>query len=73
MPANEVELDCEWTVNEVITRHPETAAVFNRFGLDTCCGSMVSVKESARREGVSSEALCSELHAAVRPAGEHDG
>jgi iron-sulfur cluster repair protein YtfE (RIC family) len=39
--------------------------VFNRFGLDTCCGAMLSVEEAARQEGVDREALCAELHAAA--------
>ena len=58
-------LDCTWSVNDVITRYPSTMPVFNRFGLDTCCGAMLSVEEAARQEGVDREALCAELHAAA--------
>lgn len=68
MPATELKLDCTSTVNDIIVRHPSTVAVFNRFGLDTCCGSGVTVEEAAHREGVDAEALCAALHEAVRPS-----
>ena len=66
MTTKELDLDCQWTVGQVIERYPTTAAVFNRFGIDMCCGSSVSVKEAALRDGVESETLCAELHEAAR-------
>lgn len=59
-------LDCTWRVEDVITRHPATIGVFNRFGIDTCCGAVLSVQEAAKRDCVDAEALCEELHAAAR-------
>jgi iron-sulfur cluster repair protein YtfE (RIC family) len=61
----EIELDCQWTVGQVLERYPTTATVFNRYGIDLCCGSAVSVREAAHRDGVEAEALCAELHAAA--------
>jgi len=61
MPATERELDCSSTVHELIQRHPATRMVFQRYGVDTCCGSAVSVQEAARRDGLDPNQLCAEL------------
>jgi iron-sulfur cluster repair protein YtfE (RIC family) len=60
-------LDCAQSVNEIVTRHPATIAVFNRFGLDACCGASLSVQDAARAGGVNREVLCDALHLAVQP------
>jgi iron-sulfur cluster repair protein YtfE (RIC family) len=65
MPTTERELDCTSTVHELIEHHPATRAVFQRFGVDTCCGSAVSVQEAAQRDGLDPNRLCGELRAAV--------
>ncbi len=65
MTTMEIELDCQWTVGQVLERYPATATVFNRYGMDLCCGSSVSVREAAHRDGVEAETLCAELHAAA--------
>jgi regulator of cell morphogenesis and NO signaling len=61
MPGKESELDCQWTVGQVIERYPATATVFNRYGIDLCCGSSVSVREAAHRDGIDPDTLCAEL------------
>jgi hypothetical protein len=43
----EVIVDPAWTVNETMARYPVTMAVFNRFGIDTCCGSGSLIREAA--------------------------
>jgi iron-sulfur cluster repair protein YtfE (RIC family) len=65
MPTTQRELDCASTVHELIERHPPTRSVFQRFGVDTCCGSAVSVQEAARRDGLDPDQLCRELREAV--------
>ncbi|HKU61702.1 MAG TPA: DUF542 domain-containing protein [Gemmatimonadales bacterium] len=65
MSTNPAALDCTATVHELIQRHPATRAVFQRYGVDTCCGSVVSVDEAARRDGLNAAKLCAELQAAV--------
>lgn len=62
---NTVELDPALTINEIIARHPETIPVFNRFGMDTCCGGGVTVDESARRDGLDAGAVVAELRRAL--------
>ncbi len=59
------ELDCTGTVHDLIHRYPATGAVFQRYGVDTCCGGVVSVEEAARRDGLDAARLCAELRAAV--------
>lgn len=68
MPTTQPELDCTVTVHDLIQRHPATRAVFQRFGVDTCCGSVVSVEEAARRDGLDATVLCAALRAAVAEA-----
>lgn len=58
-------LDSTLTINEIVALHPQTIAVFNRFGLDTCCGGGVRVAEAARRHGLDLDALESALHEAL--------
>lgn len=52
------------TVNDIIARYPATIAVFNAFGVDTCCGGAVSVEEAARRDGVDRSLLIEALREA---------
>ena len=53
------------TVNEIMAREPRTIAVFNQFGMDTCCGSGVPVADAARRDGVALDVLLTALRSAV--------
>lgn len=68
MHTTQPELDCGLTVNDMVIRWPATIAVFNRFGIDSCCGGAVSVEDAARREGVDATALCAALRSAVNGA-----
>jgi regulator of cell morphogenesis and NO signaling len=58
-------VDSTLPVNEIITRFPATIAVFNRFGIDTCCGGWESVDEAVDRDGIDREALIGALRAAI--------
>lgn len=55
----------ELTVNDVIRRFPSTVEVFNRYGIDACCGGAALVPEAALRDGADSEALLAELQRIV--------
>ncbi len=59
-------LDCSVSVNDMITRHPETASVFNAYGIDTCCGGGAAVQDAARDAKVDPTRLCADLDAAIR-------
>lgn len=49
------------SVNEVIRRHPATVEVFNRFGIDACCGGAEAVGDAARRDGADPVAVVAAL------------
>jgi iron-sulfur cluster repair protein YtfE (RIC family) len=61
-------IDPSVTVRETIARHPETKAVFTRFGLDTCCGSGVPIIDAAHRDGADLDALLQALRAETSDA-----
>ena len=60
-------LDPTMTINAIVARHPETIPVFNRLGMDTCCGGGVSVEEAARRDGLPLDDVVAELQKAIGP------
>jgi len=60
--ADTLHLDPELTINEIVAAYPETIPVFNRFGLDTCCGGGVCVDEAARRDGIDAEPIVAALN-----------
>lgn len=59
------EIDPSLTINEIVALYPATISVFNRFGMDTCCGGAVRVDEAARRDGIDLETLQTALHEAL--------
>jgi regulator of cell morphogenesis and NO signaling len=52
-------------VNEVIQQYPETVAVFNEWGIDSCCGGARPLAEVAERHGFDLEKLLGDLQGAV--------
>jgi regulator of cell morphogenesis and NO signaling len=58
-------LEPTMTINSIVARNPETIPVFNRLGMDTCCGGGVSVEEAARRDGLALETVMAELRQAI--------
>lgn len=53
------------TVDELMARHPETMAVFNAFGIDSCCGAHRSVHEAAAADEADEAALLDALTRAI--------
>jgi regulator of cell morphogenesis and NO signaling len=51
----------ELAVNEAIRRYPGTVTVFNRFGIDACCGGAMPIPEAADRDGADTEELIDAL------------
>ena len=58
----------DFTVDALMARHSATMAVFNAFGVDTCCGAHSSVREAAARDGVDEAALVAALRRAITDA-----
>jgi len=61
-------IDTSVSVNEMVASHPETMPVFNRFGLDTCCGGGAPIAETARRDGAKLSDLVQALEGAIASA-----
>ena len=59
-----IEVAC--SVNDVLLRHPETVAVFNAFGIDSCCRGDASLHEAAHDAGLLPETLLFALKSVVR-------
>lgn len=55
----------ELTVNETIRRFPRTVEVFNRHGIDACCGGAAPVAEAAARDGADVAAVLRELRSII--------
>jgi iron-sulfur cluster repair protein YtfE (RIC family) len=62
---NTSQFDIISTVNELVMRYPATIAVFNRFGIDSCCGGAVPIADAARRDGADVDALLAALREAM--------
>ena len=58
-------IDIVATVNEIVAQYPDTIAVFNRFGIDSCCGGGVPLADAARRDGADLDALLASLQEAI--------
>jgi iron-sulfur cluster repair protein YtfE (RIC family) len=49
------------TLNEVVLQWPDAVTVLTRYGMDTCCGGALPLREAAARHGVDLEVLLQEL------------
>ena len=54
--------DASRTIKEIVALHPETIAVFKRFGFDACCGGGVRVDEAALRDGIDVDEVVAALN-----------
>ena len=54
------------TLNETIRLHPRSVAVFNEFGLDSCCGGAATIAEAAERDRAPLDELLRALEGAER-------
>lgn len=51
----------QMTVNETIRLFPATVEIFNRYGIDACCGGAALVIDAAVRHGADPAALQADL------------
>lgn len=58
-------IDPRMSVNQIVDRFPRTLGVFNRHGIDSCCGGAVSLTAAAERDGVEVRELLSDLRGAI--------
>ena len=62
------------TVGEIAAENPSSVRVFERYGIDYCCGGKVSLAEACRSRGIEPVAVQVELEqaAAANPADQRD-
>lgn len=60
------------TVGEIVAANPSWARVFERHGIDYCCGGARPLGEACSEKGLSVEELSRELAGANAPAPERD-
>ncbi len=60
------------TVRDVVVRHPRTRPVFEKLGIDYCCGGSNKIKTAAEQKGVEPARLLAALQEAIRAAGPLD-
>ncbi|HEY7897456.1 MAG TPA: DUF542 domain-containing protein [Gemmatimonadaceae bacterium] len=52
-------------VNQTLREYPSTTAVFNKFGIDACCGGAASISDAAVRDGADPQELLKALTLAI--------
>jgi regulator of cell morphogenesis and NO signaling len=66
-----IEIDGKTTVRDLVGRHPQTRLVFERYGIDYCCGGGKSLAEAARESQAALADVVRDLDAvmAASPTG----
>lgn len=59
------------TLAEIAAGDFRTAAVFNKYGLDFCCGGKKTIEEACSKKGLDSEAIVDELLKAITNDSDH--
>lgn len=62
-------IDPKMKVSEIARLFPQSMRVFERFGLDLCCGGVHPLEVAAERRGLDLAKVLKELEAAVRGGG----
>ncbi len=52
-------------LNEIVARYPQALAVFQRFGLDSCCGGALPLETAVAHHGLDLEEVLAALRAAI--------
>jgi regulator of cell morphogenesis and NO signaling len=60
------------TVGEIVAANPSSARLFERYGIDYCCGGNRPLVEVCAEKGLNVEEFSHELTAADEPAAERD-
>jgi regulator of cell morphogenesis and NO signaling len=58
-------ISTEKTVGELAVEDPSTARVFEKYGIDYCCGGKQSLETACNQRGIAPEALLKELNQLV--------
>jgi regulator of cell morphogenesis and NO signaling len=63
-------LSPDMTVAEIVTRHPETLPIFERLGIDYCCGGGRRAGDAVAASGLAWPEVAAGIWAAVSAAGD---
>ena len=58
-------IDLNDTVNDITGRYPTTVGVFNKFGIDACCGGALPLITVTSRHRIDADALLVALRTAA--------
>ena len=58
------------TIREIVADDFRAAAIFQRHGIDFCCGGNRPVSEACREKGIEDQVVLDELEATLTPAGD---
>lgn len=47
----------DMVINQVIADYPSTLEVFNRYGLDTCCGGAETIEQNSKNQGLGRDKI----------------
>lgn len=61
-------IDPETTLNEIVAQYPQTMPVFQRFGLDTCCGGALPLQVAVEHHQLNLGDVVSDLEHAIEGA-----
>ena len=59
-----IEITLNTTVNDAILARPVLLAVFEKYGIDSCCGGGLAIGEAARRHKVDPDELLEAISSA---------
>ena len=62
----------ERTVGEFVAEDYRTAQVFEKYGIDFCCGGQAPLSEACRQKGIDGDAIAREIEAAKNAPVERD-
>lgn len=68
-----MEITTAMIINEVIKKYPQTISVFNRFGVDACCGGGQSIERTATADGINIATLLVALNEVAQVSGNREG
>src|SRR6476619_6457746 len=60
-------IESRQTVAEVATSHPGTVRVFQRLGIDFCCGGKATLVDACAKKGLDIDAVLENLRSSLEP------
>jgi regulator of cell morphogenesis and NO signaling len=65
MDTKRTSISADDTLNDIVMRYPKALPILDAYGLDTCCGGGISLRETASRHGLSLDAIMKSLEEAL--------